>query len=213
MDNSEIEEYILKHSTPESEILYKLYREANLKVLYSRMMSGHIQGSVLRMISQMINPTRILEIGTFTGYSAICLAQGLKEKGTLDTIEINPELEDFCQSYFKQLPYGNKINLIIGDACNELKNLNYTYELVFIDADKENYCNYYNLVFNKVCKGGFILADNVLWDGKVILNPVPKDKETQGIIEFNKLVANDSRVEKIILPLRDGISMIRKIAD
>lgn len=212
MENNEIEEYILNHSSAEPELLYKLFRETNLKVLYSRMISGHIQGSLLRMISSMLNPERILEIGTFTGYSALCLAEGLAEKGQLDTIEVNAELEEMIRKYFDQSPNGHKINLIIGAALKVLPTLNKTYDLVFIDADKENYSEYYHLVFDKVRLGGFILADNVLWDGKVVINPPPTDKETQGIISFNDLVKADHRVEKIILPLRDGISIIRKIS-
>ncbi len=213
MDTIDVESYILEHSSPEPELLYKLFRETNLKVLYSRMMSGHIQGSVLKMMSCMLRPERILEIGTFTGYSALCLAEGLTDNGRIDTIEVNAELEDFIRKYFNQSPNGNKLNLIIGAALEVLPTLNDTYDLVFIDADKENYSKYYDIVFNKVRIGGFILADNVLWDGKVLLNPPPTDKETQGIILFNQKIMSDIRVEKVILPLRDGVSIIRKISN
>lgn len=213
MDSSEIEEYILSHSSPESEVLKKLFRETHLKVLYARMLSGHVQGSLLKMISCMIAPKRILEIGAFTGYSALCMAEGLTSDGILDSIEANPELEVIIRKYVALAGFENKIHLYIGKAMEIIPTLQATYDLVFIDADKENYPCYYKQVFPKVRIGGYILADNVLWDGKVAWEQPPEDKETQGIIEFNNIVRDDIRIEKIILPIRDGISIIRKIAE
>jgi caffeoyl-CoA O-methyltransferase len=213
MENPEIEDYILNHSSLESSILKKLYRETYLKVPYARMASGHIQGSLLKMISCMISPERILEIGAFTGYSALCLAEGLKPEGTMDTIEVNPELEEIIRKYIALAGFEKKIHLRIGKALEIIPLLADTYDLVFIDADKENYPEYYRQIFQKVRIGGFILADNVLWDGKVALAHPPDNKETRGIIEFNDIVSSDIRTEKIILPIRDGISIIRKISD
>lgn len=213
MDNPEIEDYIFDHSSPESDILKKLYRETHLKVLYSQMLSGHVQGSFLKMISCMISPERILEIGTFTGYSTICLAKGLKQHGILDTIEANPELEDIICKYVTLAGLQDKIKLHMGKAIDIIPQMKAPYDLVFIDADKENYSEYYRLVFPKVRIGGFILADNVLWYGKVAWSEPPNDKETRGIMDFNDMVRDDIRVEKIILPIRDGINIIRKISE
>jgi predicted O-methyltransferase YrrM len=174
-------------------------------------MSGHLQGKFLEMISWMIRPERVLEIGTYTGYSAICLASGLSENGLIHTIEVNQELEDFIKRYIKKAGLTGKINIHIGNALEIIPRLDETFDLVFIDADKENYLNYYNLVFEKVRKGGFILADNALWNGKVVESNKKPDKETEGIIEFNDFVRNDKRVENVLLPLRDGVMIVRKL--
>jgi len=208
---AEIIEYAENFSSEESSVLKKLNRETHVKVLYPRMLSGKIQGNFLKMISRMIKPEKILEIGTFTGYSAICLAEGLSENGILHTIEINPELEEIILKYFNEAGVSEKIYLHIGDAVEVIPSLDETFDLVFIDADKENYLNYYNLVFDKVKKGGFIIADNVLWDGKVLNEPLPFDTETKAIREFNSFVQLDERVENLLLPLRDGLMIINKL--
>ena len=210
MDNK-IEDYITAHTSAEPELLQKLNRETHVKVLFPRMMSGHLQGKFLQMISWMIRPERALEIGTYTGYSAICLADGLKEHGLVHTIEINPELEDFIMNYLEKAGLSDKVKLHIGNALDIIPELNESFDLVFIDADKENYLNYYNLIFDKVRKGGFILADNALWNGKVVESKKRPDKETEGIIKFNDFVQNDDRVENVLLPVRDGIMIVRKI--
>jgi predicted O-methyltransferase YrrM len=205
-----IEEYILNHSDKEDPVLAALNHETNQKILRPRMLSGHLQGKVLEMISKMINPKKILELGTYTGYSAICLAKGLKEQGILHSIEINDELEDFILKYLRKANLEDKIKLHFGDARNIIPDINKQFDLVFIDADKREYVEYYNIVFDYVKAGGFILADNVLWSGKVINMETPDDEYTRGIIEFNELIKNDNRVEKVILPLRDGLTLIRK---
>jgi predicted O-methyltransferase YrrM len=206
-----IEKYAEAFSTEESPILQKLNRETHLKVLYPRMLSGKLQGNLLKMISCMLHPSSILEIGTFTGYSAICLAEGLADKGMLHTIEVNPELEEMINRYFNEAGITAKTKLHIGHALDIIPTLNSMFDMVFIDADKENYLNYYHLVFDKVRKGGFILADNVLWGGKVIKKTASPDKETKGIKEFNEFVQQDKRVENTLLPLRDGLMIIRKL--
>jgi caffeoyl-CoA O-methyltransferase len=210
MINPDIESYAEQHSKPASDVLQKLYRETNLKLLHPRMLSGHLQGKLLQFISQMIRPKNILEIGTYTGYSAICLAEGLIENGIIHTIEINQEIEDFARKYFDEASTTNKIKLYIGDALEIIPTIEETFDLVFIDADKENYCKYYELVFEKVKNGGFILADNVLWSGKVLEGPHPNDKDAIGIIAFNNMVQQDYRVDNLLLPLRDGLMIIRK---
>ncbi len=206
-----LENYITDHTSAEQEVLRELNRETHVKVLFPRMMSGHLQGKFLQMVSWMIRPGRVLEIGTYTGYSAICLAGGLKEQGVVHTIEINPELEDIILKYVVKAGLSDKIKLHIGDAIDIIPDLDETFDLVFIDADKENYLNYYHLVFDKVREGGFILADNALWDGKVVEEKKRYDKETEGIIKFNDFVQNDDRVENVLLPVRDGIMIVRKI--
>jgi len=205
-----IEEYILNHSDKEDPILAELNRETNLKILRPRMLSGHLQGKILEMISKMIRPEKILELGTYTGYSAICLAKGLKENGVLHSVEINDELEDFISKYIKKARLDNKIKLHFGDARKIVPEINDQFDLVFIDADKREYLEYYNIVFDFVKQGGFILADNVLWSGKVIKLDSPDDEYTKGIFEFNEFIKNDDRIEKVILPLRDGLTLIRK---
>ena len=206
----ELDKYILDHIGPEDEELQELDRETNLNVVNARMLSGHLQGKLLTMISKMIQPKTILEIGTFTGYSAICLSKGLQEGGKLITIEIDDELEHMASGYFKKAGIEHLIHQRIGSALEIIPELNDQFDLVFIDADKREYSAYYHLVFEKVNPGGYIIADNTLWSGKVLTNPAPDDYYTKGIIEFNTLIKNDNRVEKVILPLRDGMTIIRK---
>ena len=205
-----IEKYINNHSDPEDEILTELTRETNLKVPGSRMLSGYMQGKVIEHISKMIKPEKILEIGTYTGYSAICWAKGLKENGIIHTIEINDERKSIINKYFKKANVKSKIKLHIGDALKIIPTLDDNFDIVFIDADKPSYLKYYKLVINKVKKGAYIIADNVLWGGKVIEDKEITDESTKGIIEFNKYVKQDTNVENIILPIRDGIMLIRK---
>jgi caffeoyl-CoA O-methyltransferase len=208
----EIDFYTEKHTSEESEILKELNRETYAKVLMPRMLSGHLQGRVLSMLSKMINPERILEIGTYTGYSALCLAEGLKENGKLITIDINEELEEMVDRFIKKSNLENKIVQKIGNAIDIIKSFDESemFDLVFIDADKENYLNYYHLVFDKVKKGGYIIADNVLWSGKVV-GDNKKDKDTLAIMEYNDFVQNDSRVENVLFPIRDGLLIAKKI--
>jgi len=209
--NPVIEEYITTHCSVESDLLKKVNRETYTNVLMPRMLSGHYQGRVLSMLSLMIRPKRILEIGTFTGYSGLCLAEGLLESGELITIDINEELEDRVRGYFTQSNKSHSISYLIGDATKVVSTLEGSFDLVFIDADKHNYLTYYKLVFDKVPSGGFILVDNTLWNGKVAIPEVlAKDKDTQNLHTFNTFIANDTRVENVILPIRDGITIIRK---
>lgn len=210
MYNKKIENYILSHTTPEDELLFLLNRETNLKVTHPRMLSGHLQGRFLEMISRMIQPKHILEIGTYTAYASICLARGLIGDGKLSTIEVDPEIYDFAEKYIQKAGLSDKIEQYLGEAKIIIPELSCSFDLVFIDADKENYTNYFNLVIDKVRSGGFILADNALWDGKVVESIDSADKDTKAIIEFNEFVQNDDRVENILLPLRDGIMIIRK---
>ncbi len=206
----ELYEYILQHSAREDNILEELNRETNLRILHPRMLAGHLQGKILEMISKMICPDNILEIGTYTGYSAICLAKGLNKNGKLHTIERNDELTDFSKIYFKKAGFDKKIILHVGDAMEIIPGLDCIFDLVYIDADKNDYVDIYKLVFDKVRSGGYILADNVIWEGKVIERHKSADRETRGIIEFNTYIRNDTRVENVILPVRDGLMIIRK---
>ncbi len=206
----EILQYIINHTDREDDVLAKLSRETHLKTVQPRMLSGHYQGKLLEFISKMIHPEKILEIGTFTGYSAICLAKGLKDGGLLYTIEVNDERENIIKKYIEKSGMESKIKLLIGDAKDIIPKFEETFDLVFIDADKSEYLGYYKAVTDKVRKGGFIIADNVLWDGKVIENIQEDDESTKGIVSFNDFVRNDKRVEKIILPIRDGLMLIRK---
>lgn len=205
----EIQEYCEAHTSAESSLLKSINRDTHANVLMPRMLSGHLQGRLLAFISQMIKPERILEIGTYTGYSALCLAEGLTKTGKLLTVDINEELETRVRQYFAQSPYQDQIDFRVGNALDIIPTLDDSFDLVFIDADKVNYGRYYDLVIDKVKLGGFILADNVLWSGK-ILAPNP-DKDTRAILEFNKKVAEDSRVENVLLPVRDGIMVVRKV--
>jgi caffeoyl-CoA O-methyltransferase len=206
----EIDKYILNHIEPEDEILKELDRETHLNVIGARMISGHLQGQVLTMLSKMINPKYILELGTFTGYSAICLAKGLQDGGKLITIEIDDELENIAKKYFIKAGIQELIVQKIGSALDIIPTLNKTFDLVFIDAHKPEYSAYFETIFEKVNKGGFIIADNTLWSGKVIGIPAEDDYQTLGIIQFNDMIKNDKRVEKVILPVRDGMTIIRK---
>ncbi len=206
----EQEEYILAHGDAEPDYLAKINRKTHLKMINPRMLSGHLQGRVLSMLSKMIQPERILEVGTYTGYSALCLAEGLSAKGKLHTIECDDELEDFIRENIESSPYQQQIVLHIGDAKKLIPEMDEMFDLVFLDADKREYQVYYDAVFPKLRKGGFMLVDNTLWDGKVLLEVDEKDNQTEAIRNFNDYVAADSRVEKLILPLRDGLTLIRK---
>ncbi len=208
--DEKIEAYSLAHSQPESEILKKINRETNAKVLMPRMLSGHLQGNALTMLSKMIQPKQILEIGTYTGYSGICLAQGLQTGGKLYTIDINEELEKMVRGFIDEAGMNDKINYYIGNALSIIPTINQTFDIVFIDADKKNYANYYDLAFDKVRSGGYIIADNVLWSGKVLDPPEKMDAETKAIHEFNKKVNHDTRVENMLMPIRDGLMIVRK---
>jgi predicted O-methyltransferase YrrM len=207
--NKGLLKYSEEHTTLESELLKKINRDTHTEVTKPRMLSGHLQGRVLAMISRMINPSLILEIGTYTGYSAICLAEGLSRNGKLITLDINEELEGRVRTYFKEAGLEAVIDFQVGNALHIIPTLTSTFDLVFIDADKENYSNYFDLIIDKVAVGGFILADNVLWSGKVLdLKP---DKDTRAILDFNRKIQNDERVENILLPVRDGVMLIRKV--
>ncbi len=205
----QIENYIAHFSAPENELLSELSRETHLKVQMPQMVSGNLQGQFLEMFSRMLQPKRILEIGTFTGYSAICLAKGLTADGILYTIDINEELQPMCARYFNKANLTAKVKHLIGDARKIIPELNETFDLVFIDADKANYVHYYDLVFEKLRSGGFIIADNVLWSGKVVDDK--KDKDTLAIHGFNQKLANDTRVKNFILPLRDGLNIAQRL--
>jgi predicted O-methyltransferase YrrM len=205
-----LDKYILDHIESEDEILKELDRDTHINVLGARMISGHLQGQVLAMLSKMIRPKTILELGTFTGYSAICLSKGLQENGKLFTIEIDDELETRAKKYFEKAGLKDKIVQLIGPALKLIPTLNETFDLVFIDAHKPEYPDYYRAFFDKVKKGGYIIADNTLWNGKVLEVPAEDDVYTRGIIEFNSMIKNDDRVEQVILPLRDGMTLIRK---
>ena len=208
--SSEIENYILKHSDLQDTVLSGLERETSLRVVNPRMLSGHLQGQILSMLSKMIRPAAILEIGTFTGYSAICLARGLRPGGRLTTIEVNDELESIAARYFERAGLKDVIDQRTGTAQEILPMLGGPFDLVYLDGDKREYSEYYRLVFDKVIPGGWIIADNTLWDGKITCQPELADSQTRGIMEFNDLIASDTRVEKIMVPVRDGITLIRK---
>lgn len=206
----EIEEYALKNSDAELDVLKRLNRETHLKMTMPQMLSGHMQGMMLQMFSKMIRPKNILEIGTFTGYSAICLSLGLQDGGMLHTIDVNEEFKEIITRYIKEAGLQDKITLHIGSAVNILPLLKEEFDLVFIDADKENYCTYYDLVFPKVKQGGFIIADNVLWSGKILNSPMKMDIETKSLYDYSQKIQSDSRVENVLLPLRDGLMIARK---
>lgn len=207
----ELDDYTTSLTTKENEVLYDLNRETHLKVLIPRMLSGHLQGRVLSMFSNMIKPLNILEIGTYTGYSAICLAEGMQEKGKLITIDINNELETMATNYFQKSGFENQIEMQIGNAIDLIPKLDMKFDLVFIDADKTNYSNYFDLVIDKVNKGGFIIGDNVLWSGKVVTEQAETDADTKALVEYSKKIHNDSRVENVLLPIRDGLMVARKL--
>jgi len=207
----ELDDYVVAHSQDEPELLQELNRETYQKILQPRMLSGHYQGRVLSMISKLINPKSILEIGTYTGYSALCLAEGLQKNGQLHTIDINEELFDFQRKYFDKSGFGNQIHQHLGDALDIIPKIETLFDLVFIDADKENYCNYFEIIISKLNPGGIILSDNVLWSGKVLDTKFKKeDTSTPALIEYNKLLKTDNRIETILLPIRDGLTISRK---
>ena len=207
--SQELENYIEQHSEKEPELLAALNKETYQKVLLPRMLSGHFQGRVLSMLSKLIRPLNILEIGTYTGYSALCLCEGMQENGTLHTIDIKEELIDLQRKYFDKSPWGNQIVQHLGEAIEIIPSLDLKFDLVFIDADKENYINYFELIILKMNKGGIILSDNVLWSGKVLEPLQPNDLSTKIIMEYNELLKNDSRVETVLLPIRDGLTVSR----
>ncbi|MFT6167215.1 MAG: putative O-methyltransferase YrrM [Vicingaceae bacterium] len=208
--DEKLDKYVTQHTSKESDLLYELHRETYMKVLQPRMLSGHFQGRVLSMISKMIQPSRILELGTYTGYSALCLAEGLTKDGHLHTIDKNEELEDFVQSFIDRSKFATQITQHIGDALTVIPQLNEDWDMVFIDADKENYLNYYNLVIPTLKSGSYILADNILWSGKVV-DEASQDKDTKLLREFNTQITEDPRIENILLPIRDGIQIGRVI--
>lgn len=205
-----VDEYILHHIEPEPEYLYRLWRATNIYMLHGRMASGHLQGRLLKMLVQMIKPKNILEVGTFSGYSALCMAEGLEEGGKVYTFEINDEQEDFTRPWIEQSPVADKIAFIIGDAITEAPKLGVTFDMAFVDGDKRTYVETYEMVLKLLRPGGFILADNTLWDGHVTDPAYDRDHQTQGIRRFNDHIAQDTRVEQVILPLRDGLTLIRK---
>ena len=211
--NDELTSYILSHIEPEPEYLYRLWRATNIHTIHGRMVSGHLQGRLLKMLVQMIRPTNILEVGTFSGYSAISMAEGLEGDGKVFTYEINDEMEDFSRSWIENSPVSDRIQFIIGDAIKEAPKLGITFDMAFIDGDKRTYIETYEMVLSILRTGGFIIADNTLWDGHVCDSAYLHDHQTEGIRLFNNHVHQDSRVEQVILPLRDGLTIIRKIAD
>lgn len=208
--NYELEQYILAHTDPEGDYLYRLWRATNVHLLHGRMASGHLQGRLLKMLVRMARPKNILEIGTFSGYSAICLAEGLDKGGMVYTYEINDELEDFTRPWIEGSPVADKIRFIIGDALKEAPRLGVTFDMAFIDGNKRTYMEAYEMVLGVLRPGGFLLADNTLWDGHVLEAPRPTDRQTAGIESFNDFIAHDDRVEKLILPLRDGLTIAMK---
>lgn len=205
-----LEQYILEHIDTESDYLKALYRDTHIKLLRPRMASGHLQGRILKMFVEMIRPMQVLEIGTYSGYSALCLAEGLMEGSLLHTFEINDEQEDFTRKWLENSPFADKIRFYIGDALELVPQMNLTFDMAFVDGDKRKYIDYYEMVLPKLSRGGYIIADNTLWDGHVLEKTQPNDQQTIGIKSFNDFVAKDSRVEKVILPLRDGLTIIRK---
>ncbi len=208
--SADLQAYVEAHSDEETALLANLNRDTYTKVMLPRMLSGQLQGRMLSMLSQMIQPKRILEIGTYTGYSAICMAEGMQEDGKLITLDINEELEVMVRGYFEKAGLTQKIDYRIGNAMELIPEIDETFDLVFIDADKKNYTNYFNLVFEKVRPGGFIIGDNVLWSGKVVQTEKKTDKDTQAILDFNRFVHEDDRVENVLFPVRDGLMVIRK---
>lgn len=205
-----IDDYILSHSDEEGALLSTLNRDANVNLLRPRMLSGHLQGRILKMFCRMMRPRRVLEIGTYTGYATLCMAEGLEEGALIHTLEINDEMEDFIRKYLDRSLHKDKIQVHFGDALAIIPALGETFDMVFIDADKRLYAEYFDLVFPLVRPGGLILADNTLWDGKVLEEPHTSDKQTIGILSFNDKIKEDTRIEKVILPLRDGLTMIWK---
>lgn len=208
--SKKIDDYVCEHTEKESELLYALNRETNMNVLRPRMLSGHFQGRVLSMLSHMIQPKDILEIGTYTGYSALCLAEGLVKGGHLITIDKNEELEELVNEYVSKSEFKDQIKCVIGDAMTLIPGLKREFDIVFIDADKSNYINYYNMVFDKIRPGGYIILDNVLWSGKVIETVEENDVDTQVLVDLNKMIHEDERVQEVMFPIRDGLMVVRK---
>lgn len=209
--SEELEDYTAQHSENEPELLAQLNRETHQKILQPRMLSGHLQGRVLSMLSKLIKPEHILEIGTYTGYATLCLAEGLKQNGTLDTIDNNEELYDFQRKYFDKSEWATQIKQHLGNALDIIPTLNKKFDLVFIDADKENYINYYKMIVPLMNRGGVIISDNVLWSGKVLEELKPNDKSTKVLLEYNRLLKEDPRVETVLLPIRDGLTVSRVV--
>jgi predicted O-methyltransferase YrrM len=207
--NMSVDEYILQHIDPESDYLKALYRDTHVKLLRPRMVSGHLQGRLLKMFVEMIRPKLILEIGTYSGYAALCLAEGLREGGMLHTIEINDEQEDFTRPWLERSAYADKITFHVGDALEIVPRLGLTFDLVFVDGDKRKYTDYYDMALEHLSPEGYIIADNTLWDGHVLQDSHTADRQTMGIKAFNDYVAQDDRTEKVILPLRDGLTIIK----
>ena len=207
--DKDIQRYAETHTTPANQLLNTIERETYIQVLRPRMLSGHLQGRILSMLAKMISPRYILEIGTYTGYSALCLCEGLADNGTLVTIDINHELEDRVRNYFEQSVYKDQIDFRIADALEEIDKLNDGIDMVFLDADKSNYQQYYEIILPKMRRGGYMLADNVLWSGKVVHKLDPKDTDTASLLEFNQMVQSDPRVENVLMPVRDGLMIIR----
>ena len=210
MRNSREEQYVAEHSSPQSEALEWIQKQTHIRTNYPRMLTGAVQGRFLTMLARISGAERVLEIGTFTGYSSTCFAYGIKEGGMVDTLDINDELEDLIREGWERAGVRDRITLHIGDAKETLRTLSGPYDIVYMDANKREYCDYYDLIFDLVRPGGLILADDVLWDGKLWQDPMPSDKQTLGIAAFNDMVAADSRVESVILPWRDGLNIIRK---
>ena len=208
--DAKLDEYVCQHSENEPSVLKDLNRKTHLSVMQPRMLSGHFQGRVLSMLSHMIQPQRVLEIGTYTGYSALCFAEGLAPNGKITTIDVNEELEDLVREYIEKAGMTNEVEYLIGDAKELIPKLNEEFDIVFIDADKKNYCNYYDLVFDKVRTGGYIIADNVLWSGKVLEDYDSLDRETKVIMDYNNKIHEDDRVQEVLLPIRDGLMIARK---
>lgn len=205
-----LDDYILQHTSPEPDYLYRLWRATNLRTVHGRMASGHLQGRLLKMLVQMVRPKNVLEVGTFSGYSAIAMAEGLPEDGHLYTFEINDEMEDFTRPWIEGSPVADKITFLIGDAMVEAPRLGITFDMAFIDGDKRTYCECYEMVLSLLRPGGYIVADNTLWDGHVTDPAYDHDQQTQGIRRFNDYVAQDARTEQVILPMRDGLTVVRK---
>lgn len=208
--NYELNDYLLSHIDPEGDYLYRLWRATNIHLLHGRMASGHLQGRLLKMLVRMVRPENILEVGTFSGYSAICMAEGLSEGGKVYTYEINDELEDFTRPWIEGSAVADKIRFIIGNAIMEAPRLGVVFDMVFIDGNKRTYTEAYEMALSVLRPGGFVLADNTLWDGHVLETPRPTDHQTIGIETFNDFIAHDNRVEKVILPLRDGLTIAMK---
>ena len=211
MSNLSLEDYVLAHTSPEPEYLYRLWRATHLHTLHGRMASGHLQGRLLKMLVAMLRPQNILEVGTFSGYSAISLAEGLGEGGRVYTFEINDEMEDFTRPWIEQSAVADKITFIIGDALTEAPRLGVEFDMAFMDGDKRTYCECYDMVLSVLRPGGFVVADNTLWDGHVVDAAYDRDQQTAGIRRFNDYVVQDPRTEQVVLPLRDGLTLIRKL--